>query len=386
MPGFLKTKKFFMFLILIVAATVLLNFSRFTQPKMRDMNQKVIILGFDGMDPKLLEQYMCEGVLPNFKKLADQGGFLPLGTTNPPESPVAWASFQTGANPGQHNIYDFLTRSTETYLPNLGMVHQEPPKFLWNLIPIKPPLVETLRRGTPFWVQAGNHGVRTTVLTVPLSFPPDEIRGGYMLAGLPLPDIRGTTGTFSYWATDLSDFELTEKEEMGGKIGRLEFSGDTAHTFIIGPTSPILRAEQEELKKIPKDQRTIEQQARYEQLSEAGYKDIRVEMDVQKFAGGIKTTVQGETFELKRGQWSDWIPMTFKGTPIVRIHGMAQFFLIEDQPEIKLYMSPINWDPRNPPIPITTPNGWSEQLVKEVGIYRTIGWAEATWPLNEEDR
>ena len=205
-----------------------------------------------------------------------------------------------------------------------------------------------------------------------------------MLAGLPLPDIRGTTGTFSYWATDLSDFELTEKEEMGGKIGRLEFSGDAAKAVILGPSSPILKAEQEDLKNISKDQRTIEQQARYDELMEPGYKDIKVDFEVRKVGGGVKLDVQGETAEIKKGQWTQWIPMTFKITPLVRIHGMAQFFLIENEPEVKLYMSPINWDPRNPPIAITEPGSWSKQLVKEVGIYRTIGWAEATWPLNED--
>src|SRR5437016_4424859 len=170
MPAFMKTKKFFGVITLAVAALIALNFSRITAPHMRDMKQKVIILGFDGMDPKLLKQYIDEGVLPHFKKLAEEGQFSKLGSTNPPESPVAWASFQTGVNPGGTNIYDFLTRSTETYLPNLGMVVQEPPKFLWKLIPIKMPHVEPMRKGTPFWVQSGNAGVRTTVLTVPLSY------------------------------------------------------------------------------------------------------------------------------------------------------------------------------------------------------------------------
>ncbi len=384
MPVFLKSKKFLILLVIVVAGVVGLNFSFFTAPKMRDMKEKVIILGFDGMDPKLLEKYMAEGLMPNFSKLAQQGTFRPLGTTNPPESPVAWASFQTGLNPGGHNIYDFLTRSTETYLPNLGMVSQEPPKFLWKLIPIKPPHVETIRKGTPFWVQSGRNGVRTTVLTVPLSFPPDEIPGGYMLAGLPLPDIRGTTGTFSYWASDLSDFELGETHEMGGKIGRLEFNGDTAKTVVLGPSNPVLKQEQEELRQVPKDQRTIEQQARYEELNSPGYRDIKLDLEVQKISGGVKVTVAGDSFELKKGQWSDWRKFSFEITPILSIHGMGQFFLIEDQPEVKLYMSPVNWDPRNPPLPITKPNGWSKDLVDEVGIYRTIGWAEATWPLNEE--
>ena len=383
MPGFIKTKKFLALLALVVAGALFLNFSVWSHPKMRDVKEKVIIIGFDGMDPDLVKEYMDQGLLPHFRKLASQGTFASLGTTNPPESPVAWATFQTGLNPGGHNIYDFLTRSTETYLPNLGMVSVEPPKFLWKLIPIKLPRVETIRKGTPFWVQAGKNGIRTTILTVPLSYPPDDIPGGFMMAGLPLPDIRGTTGTFYYWATDLSDFEVGDAE-MGGKIGRLEFNGDKATTAILGPSNPILKEEQEELKAVPKDQRTIEQQARYEQLMESGYKDVKVEMDVQKVAGGVKIHVHDQEIELKKGEWSDWIPLTFKINPIVKMRGMSQFLLLEDEPEVKVYMSPVNWDPRNPPLPITKPDDWSKKLVKEVGIYRTLGWAEATWPLNEE--
>lgn len=382
MAGFLKTKKFLVILLVAIAGAFFMN-SKFGGATMRDAKEKVIIIGFDGMDPDFVQQFLGEGLLPNFRKLADQGTFSSLGTTNPPESPVAWASFQTGLNPGGHNIYDFLTRSTETYLPNLGMVVQEPPEFLWNLIPIKMPHVEPMRKGTPFWVQTGKDGIRTTVLTVPLSFPPDDIEGGYLLAGLPLPDIRGTNGTFYYWASDLSDLELGDAE-MGGKIGRLEFNGDTANATIVGPASPILKAEQDELRKVPKDQRTIEQQARYEELTESGYKDIKSEMQVQKINGGVKINVEGKSFELKKGEWSDWREFKFKITPIVAVHGISQFYLVEDQPDVKLYMSPINWDPRNPPLPITKPDGWSKDLVKEVGMYRTLGWAEATWPLNEE--
>jgi hypothetical protein len=58
-----------------------------------------------------------------------------ISTTHSPESPTAWASFATGVNAGKHNIYDFLVRDTATYLPDLGMVKREPPRFLFNYIP-----------------------------------------------------------------------------------------------------------------------------------------------------------------------------------------------------------------------------------------------------------
>lgn len=352
-------------------------------PTMKILPRKLIILGFDGMDPVLLERFMAEGHLAHFKKLAMNGTFRPLQTTMPPESPVAWASFETGTNPGKHNIYDFLTRNTQTYMPNLGMVEQKSAaKFLWHTIPIKPPVVEPMRKGVPFWNYTGGNGIRTTVLTVPLSFPPDNIPGGKMLAGLPLPDIRGTVGTFYYWATDLSDMELGE---MDGKLGRIEFdSNGPAKTEIAGPANPVLKQEAEDIQSIPKDLRTIEQQARFDQLNGPGFKDIKVDLLLEKEPGSIRVSVQGQIFSLKPREWSDWKNLTFKVTPLLSLHGMAQFYLIESAPEVKLYMSPVNWDPRNPPMPITKPNGWSKKLAKEVGLFRTVGWAEATFGLNEE--
>src|SRR5262245_32004531 len=75
-------------------------------------SQKLVVLGFDGMDPILLERWMAAGRLPTFAKLAREGGFYKLETSHSPESPTAWASFATGVNAGKHNIYDFLVRDT----------------------------------------------------------------------------------------------------------------------------------------------------------------------------------------------------------------------------------------------------------------------------------
>src|SRR3954467_13265719 len=102
-------------------------------------NQKMVILGFDGMDPHLLEKWMAEGKLPHIAALAKAGGFSPLQTTHSPESPTAWASFATGVNAGKHNIYDFLVRDTNSYLPDLGMVTRTPAKFVFDYFPIARP-------------------------------------------------------------------------------------------------------------------------------------------------------------------------------------------------------------------------------------------------------
>ena len=220
-------------IIAIVAVAVAVALTQTTlfrtrRPPSR-FSQRLVILGFDGMDPALVGRWIREDKLPHLKQLAEKGGLYPLATTHSPESPTAWASFATGVNPGKHNIYDFLVRDTTTYLPDLGMVQREPARFLFDYIPYAKPKLTSLRGATSFWVTAGKAGVRSSVLTVPVTFPPETVPNGEMLSGLPLPDIRGTMGTFSYYATDLSRYE-EGNTEMGGILKRLVFEGDTAST------------------------------------------------------------------------------------------------------------------------------------------------------------
>ncbi|MFH1313988.1 MAG: alkaline phosphatase family protein, partial [Candidatus Eisenbacteria bacterium] len=81
---------------------------------------KVLVLGFDGMDPRIAEEMMKDGRLPNFQRLRERGSFSRLETSIPPQSPVAWSNFITGKNPGGHGIYDFIAREPDTYLPYLS--------------------------------------------------------------------------------------------------------------------------------------------------------------------------------------------------------------------------------------------------------------------------
>jgi len=94
-------------------------------------------------------------------------------------------------------------------------VHFEPPRFILNYIPVSKPVVQSIRGGTSFWVTAGNAGVRSSMLTVPVTFPPENVPNGELLSGLPLPDIRRTMGTFYYFGTDLSRYE-EGNTEFGG--------------------------------------------------------------------------------------------------------------------------------------------------------------------------
>ncbi len=78
---------------------------------------RTVILGFDGMDFALTRRWIDEGRLPNFERLAAEGLFTPLQTSNPAQSPVSWAVFNTGCNPGKTGVAGFVSRTFSTPIP-----------------------------------------------------------------------------------------------------------------------------------------------------------------------------------------------------------------------------------------------------------------------------
>ncbi len=331
------------------------------------------------MDPTLTSKFMAEGKLPNLAKLMSSGTYRTLGTTQPSESPVAWASFATGVNPGKHNIYDFLVRDFDTYMPDLAMVDRKthPLKLLWGAIPIAKPIPLSTRGGTSFWIDAGRDGVKSIVLTVPVTFPPENIEHGEMLSGLPLPDIRGTIGTFYYWATDLSSFE-EGSPEFGGYLKRLLFDGGVSKTFLRGPESPILKQEEAALRAKQKTGDLSEkEQARLIALKDIKDVNVPISINWTENSGRVDLEVQGTKLSLKQGEWSGWVPLTFSVNTFIKLHAMTQFFIQKADSELQIYAHPANLDPRDPPIAISKPDSFAQDLAKKLGLYRTIGWAES---------
>jgi predicted AlkP superfamily phosphohydrolase/phosphomutase len=352
-----------------------------TEPKAR-YSQKMVILGFDGMAPELVERWMAEGRLPNLAKLTAEGGFYRLETSHSPESPVSWASFATGSNAGKHNIFDFLVRDPRTYMPDLGIVRKVPPEFLFNFLPIKMPVIQSIRGGTSFWVTAGQHGVRSSLLTVPITFPPEDVENGELLSGLPLPDIRATIGTFYYFATDLSRYE-EGNTEMGGILKRLVMANGVARTELIGPQNPIVKAQE---RKILAKGPALSDADKSELADLTAREDIRLPVTVHWNRPERRATVEidGHSIGLAEGEWSKWVTLEFRVNLLMRMHGMVQLFLVRADKELQLYISPVNWRPDKPPVPMSSPASFASDLVDRLGFYRTLGWAEATWPLNED--
>ncbi|HXH50116.1 MAG TPA: alkaline phosphatase family protein [Terriglobia bacterium] len=323
----------------------------------RPVTTQVVVLGFDGADPTLISKYMAAGRLPNLARLAQTGTFKPLGTTNPPESPVAWASFATGLNPGGTGIFDFLKRDPRTYLPRLALVEKRKPEFLFGLVPIRPPEAINERHGTPFYAAAADAGYKVTVLRMPLEFPPTKVPGGRLLAGLGLPDVRGTWGTFFYFGTDLTQWDVGDTE-FGGELVRLTLKENHASARVDGPVDPTAR--------------------QFSRIS------VPIDFTVAPANKAVNIRFGDNSETLSEGQWSNWFRSKFAVTPFLSISAVSRFYVLETSPDLRVYMSPLNIDPVHPILPISYPADFSRQLAKTYGLYKTVGWWHDTWALNEE--
>src|SRR5262249_21638053 len=114
--------------------------------------------------------------------------------------------------------------------------------------------------------------------------------------------------------------------------------------------------------------------------------DVRLPMTIHwnKAERSATVDIGDNAIHLGEHQWSKWINLDFSINLLLRVHGMAQLYLINAGNELQLYVSPVNWKPDNPPAPMSSPASLSADIYERLGPYRTLGWAEATWPLNED--
>ena len=318
--------------------------------------KRVVVVGLDGLEPTLAEQLMDEGLLPNLKKLKDAGSYKRLGTTWPPLSPVAWSSFTTGSNPGKHNIFDFIDR-TPSYAPTMSSVRlrEAKPRKLLGFIPWGGGTdVVGMRKSKPFWTVLGEHGVFSSILRVPITYPPDKFNG-VQLSAMCVPDLRGTLGLFTFYTDQGADADLSDGGE-GGEQVVVEREGDTIRSYLRGPANPA-SAEHEELR-------------------------IPFTLTMGGKNADATLTVEGETAPLRVGKFSSFVPVRFNAGVGKKLAGIARFYLKRLGGPFELYCSPIQIDPDRPVLPISHPMVYSSYLARTQGPFYTLGLAEDTGALD----
>jgi len=286
-----------------------------------------------------------------------EGIFSPIATSEPPQSPVAWSNFISGTNPGGHGIFDFIARDAETLRPYLSTARTEPAERQLRIgkfsLPLAKAKIDLLRRGHTLWHLLQEGGVDATVLRAPVNFPPTETKAR-TLAGLTTPDIHGSYGIFSFYTESP---ERHAGDVAGGHIERIRVKDGMATCTLPGPANTF--------------------------RIDAGNVDIPFTIELDSPRAMARLSVQSARFLLRPGEWSEWVSLRFPMlSRLAGVSGICRFYLKQTKPYLKLYVSPININPADPSMPLSTPRSYAQDLAEEVGLFYTQGMPEDTSALS----
>lgn len=320
-------------------------------------SKKIVILGIDGMDPGLLEQFMKAGLMPNFKRLAESGGFKKLRSSIPPQSPVAWSEFAVGAPASVHGIFDFIHRdpgSMQPYFSTSRVADSENTLSIGNWeIPLTGGAAEQLRKGTPFWEYLGDAGIPATIFKMPGEFPVKK-QGVNCVSGMGTPDLLGSYGMFSFYTTKPP---ANYQEITGGEIFPVKIINNKIETALTGPANSFK-------KKRPSIK-----------LPFTVYIDPQNEV--------VKVKIQNHELIMRTGEWSRWIQLSFDYLPLfASVKGICKIYIKQIRPDFEMYISPVNIDPTDQALPVTAPENFGQELVNNAGYFSTKGLPADTKALS----
>jgi len=311
--------------------------------------RKLLVLGFDGMDPRIVRLLVEQGRLPAFRRLMERGTLQSMFSTDPPASPVAWASFITGLDPAGHGIFDFVHRDPENYLPHFAISEAEAPRrFLklgsWKL-PMEKGGIRLCREGKPFWNLLEEAGQDCTIFKIPSNYPPSPMERGRSIAGMGTPDITGDSyGVYTIFTTD--EGEASRSFSAAKALFLIFDPQGAAESEIVGPPHPL---KEEETLSLP----------------------LKVYWD--KRHRTARLDVAGREILLAEGGVSPWIPLKFPLMPFKELPAMVRFQLLEAGERFRLYLSPLSLDPADPAQPICEPSDYGKELVHRYGRFHTLG-------------
>lgn len=316
-------------------------------------SKQVIVLGIDGLDPNFVAQHWAD--LPNLAKLKNDGEFKRLETTMPPQSPVAWSTFITGMDPGGHGIFDFVHRDPQTIQPYSSIAQATSGGVSLPLgeyeLPLVSGTVKSFRKGTAFWELLARRHIPVTIIRMPTDFPPVHCDDGFSVAGMGTPDLTGALGgEFSYFTDQPAE---ATRSVAGGHIQHVDLRDHQATLRVPGPGNTLRKDD-----------------------APTGV-DLKISVDPNRPAARFE--VEDREFVLKQGEWSPWIQVEFPMIPVLKsAAGMFRVYAKQLHPALEIYVSPVNIDPSNPEMPVTSPDSYGKKLVKDVGLFYTQGMAQDT--------
>ncbi|MFA5816018.1 MAG: alkaline phosphatase family protein [Bacteroidales bacterium] len=133
------------------------------------IKRRLLVIGLDGTPHSFLRKEIDKGSLPNLANLFSTGTLARMESEIPTISSVAWASFMTGVNPGEHGIFGFTDRKPASYdlfFPNYNDLKVE-----------------------PVWERISRDGGRCCVMNVPSTYPAKPLNG-ILVSGFVAPNLE----------------------------------------------------------------------------------------------------------------------------------------------------------------------------------------------------
>lgn len=340
----------------------------------QDEFPRFVVLGIDGLDPEVLSDVIQRFPerMPNFRALIAEGdGIHSLGTSTPPQSPVAWSNFITGRDPGGHGIYDFIHRDPVHRTPLPSTTKSEPVEVKHLPGRYRFPLggtSESNRTGLSFWRVLADNGVPADVWRMPANFPVEPAQG-LSFPGMMAPALDSAYGEYTFYTTN----PPIETSVNGGKIETVSVYDGRIDTRLIGPENSFVDP-------------LIDSSSGTE-TAERGTLPLIILIDEESRSALID--LGHDKILLEEGEWSGFKAVTFDLLPmgLMPMGGTVRFYLRSVAPEFELYASPINIDPLDPATPVSEPESASADLADRttgIGLYYTQGMAEEVNALKAE--
>ncbi|MDD5207397.1 MAG: alkaline phosphatase family protein, partial [Desulfobacterales bacterium] len=148
---------------------------------------KTVVIGLDGANWDHLAPWLERGVLPNLKKLMEQGAWSYSASELPYVTFPNWKCYSTGKNPGKLGVFwwEQVDRDARTVsMPNSQSF-----------------------KSAELWDYLGEAGRRCCVINMPTTYPPKNLENGAVIAGGP--------GCADHGYTSPGDLESSLQDRFG---------------------------------------------------------------------------------------------------------------------------------------------------------------------------
>ena len=212
-----------------------------------------------------------------------------------------------------------------------------------------------LRKSKPFWTILGEHRIWSTVLRVPITFPPDRFYGAE-LSAMCVPDLLGTQGTFLLFTTRPAG----ERFKEGG-----------------------LRVPVDRRRRSHRDDGRAAGEHASSTARRRSQVPLRIALDRARRRARVRSG-RRRSVDAEPGALSDWVTLTFPAAPGVKVVGdHAPAGHRDGRALLALHVARSTSIPKSRRCRSRIRRTTRPTSPSASAPYSTLGLAEDTWALNE---